>query len=206
MPSNNCANKAFSVIVLAGGHSRRFGRDKALLPWEGRTLIEHVIAQLQTLSDDLLVVTGEEIRYRDLVRVPIFSDEIADRGPMAGLYTGLKRARYDDSLVVACDMPWVSAALVQRLVQEIDERVQAIVPEVGGHRVPTLAIYHKRCLGVIERLLSINRTSLQALLDAVPVRVIPEERLRQCEPDLRSFINLNRWEDWERWRANSIRK
>ncbi|MCS6935960.1 MAG: molybdenum cofactor guanylyltransferase [Candidatus Bipolaricaulota bacterium] len=193
------------MIVLAGGRSLRLGRDKALLPWGESTVIEHVVARCQSLSDDLLVITGEKIRYSDLLRVPIVADEIVDCGPMGGLYTGLKRARYEYSLAVACDMPLVRPELVQLLAQERVHRSWAIVPEVNGHRVPTLALYHKSCLSIIEQLLSRERTSLQALLDAVSVRVIPEERVRESDPDLRSFVNLNRLEDWERWRVGSTR-
>ncbi|MCI2430516.1 molybdenum cofactor guanylyltransferase [Candidatus Acetothermia bacterium] len=206
MPSNNSENSVFSIILLAGGRSRRMGQDKALLPWHGRTLIEDLVVRLKELSDDLLVITGEKIRYRDLLRVPIFADEIVDQGPIGGLYTGLKRARHEYSLVVACDMPLVGPALVKLLSQEIDEKVWAIVPEVRGHRVPTLAIYHKSSLSVIEQLLSLGRTSLQALLDSVSLKVIPEERLRECDPQLRSFINLNSLGDWESLLANSTRE
>ncbi len=190
-------DQSLSVIVLAGGHSRRFGQDKALLPWQGRTLIEHLVAQLKGLSDDLLVITGREIRYGDLLDVPIFSDEIPDRGPMGGLYTGLKRACYDYSLTVASDMPLVSPALVKLLSQEIDGEIFAIVPEVQGHRVPTLALYHKKCLPVIEELLAQGRTSLQDLLDFAPIKILPEHHLRAVDPELRSFVNINTPAEWE---------
>ncbi len=190
-------DQSLSVIVLAGGHSRRLGQDKALLPWQGRTLIEHLVARLKELSDDLLVITGREIRYRDLLDVPIFPDEIPDRGPMGGLYTGLKRARSDYSLAVACDMPLVNSALVELLSQERDGKTFAIVPEVQGHRVPTLAIYHKKCLKAIERLLLQGRTSVQDLLDSVPIKILSENRLRAVDPALRSFVNINTQADWE---------
>lgn len=205
MRSSSSENsRTLSVIVLAGGHSRRMGQDKALLPWHGRTLIENLIAQLKELSDDVLVITGAEMRYRDLLDALIFSDEIPDRGPMGGLYTGLKRARYDYSLAVACDMPLVGSALMELLSQEIDGRIQAIVPEVQGHRVPTLAIYHKKCLSVIERLLSQGRASLQDLLNSVPTKILSENQLREVDPSLRSFTNLNTPEDWQKLVERSV--
>lgn len=196
--SSSDNSRTLSVIVLAGGRSRRLGQDKALLSWHGRTLIEHLVTQLKELSDDLLVITGPEMRYRDLLDVPILADEIKERGPMGGLYTGLKRARYDYSLAVACDMPLVSSALVGLLSQGIDERIQAIVPQVRGHRVPTLAIYHKKCLSVIERLLSQGHASLQDLLNFVPTKILSENQLRKVDPSLHSFTNLNTPEDWQK--------
>lgn len=190
--------RKLSAIVLAGGGSRRLGRDKALLPWQGRTLIEHIVAQLTELSDDVLVITGLERRYQELLDVPIFADKINNIGPMGGLYTGLTHARYEYSLIVACDMPLLTRAIIDLLRSELESSVRAVVPEVQGHRVPTLAIYHRECLTAIEHLLAQGRTSLQALLDAVPVKIIPEERLRAVDPQLRALLNINTLADWER--------
>ncbi len=194
MPSE----KVLSVIILAGGYSQRLGQDKALLPWRGRTLIEHIVAHFKRWSDDVLVVSGAEIRYAEILDVPILSDEIRNVGPLGGLYTGLKHARYEHSLVVACDMPLISQAVIDLLRDELDGSAWAVVPEVEGHRVPTLAIYHKKCFSVIERLLAQKRTSPLALLDTIPIKIIPEERLRAVDPTLRSFTNINSLEDWQR--------
>jgi molybdopterin-guanine dinucleotide biosynthesis protein A len=197
-----CYNKAMteralSTIVLAGGHSHRLGQDKALLPWRGRTLIEYIVSQLKAISDDVLVITGPQVRYRELVDVPIFADAIKGAGPMGGLYTGLTHARYDYSFVAACDMPLLSRAVIDLLREELDGSAWAIVPKIADYRVPTLAIYHKKSLSVIERLLAQGRTSLQELLDAIPTKIISEQKLRQIDPALRSFFNLNTPEDWE---------
>lgn len=191
------ADQALSVIVLAGGHSRRLGHDKALLPWRGRTLIEHLVGRLQKFSDDVLVVTGTQRRYQELLHVPIFADELKDAGPLGGLYTGLKHARYEYSLAVACDMPFVSRAVIELLKSALDSSVRAVVPSVEDHRVPTLAIYHEDCLFIIEKLHQQGRFSLQALLDSVPIKVISEEQLRAVDPTLRSFVNINTQADWE---------
>lgn len=192
------SERVFSAIVLAGGRSYRLRQEKALLPWRGRTLIEHIVTLLKTLSDDVLVISGAESRYQEILDVRVLPDEITGVGPIGGLYTGLKHARYEYSLAVACDMPFISRAVIDLLRDELDGSVWAVVPEVGGHRVPTLAIYHQQCLVVIERLLADKRTSPQALLDAIPSKVIPEEQIRAVDPALRSFININTLEDWER--------
>jgi len=195
---------AISALVLAGGQSRRLGRDKALLPWQGHTLIEHIVAQLKDLSDDVLVITGAQKRYGELVDVPIFADEIRNIGPMGGLYTGLKHARHEYSLAVACDMPLLHRALIELLTSELDGSVRAVIPMVQGHRVPTLALYHKESLSVIEQLVAQGRTSLQALLDALTLKIIPEESLRKADPELRAFFNLNTPTDWYRLTAKAL--
>ncbi len=190
-------DQPLSVIVLAGGESRRLGRDKALLPWRGRTLIEDLVVRLQKISDDVLVVTGAQRRYQEILHVPIFADEIKDIGPLGGLYTGLHHARYSYSLVVACDMPFLSKAVIDVLRSHIDQSVKAVVPSLQNHRVPTFAIYHKDCLGMIEKLHAQGRSSLQDLLDSVPLKIVPEEELRVVDPTLRALININTQADWE---------
>jgi len=189
--------QALSVVLLAGGYSRRMGQDKALLPWRGRTLIEYLVAQLKAISDDVLVITGPQVRYRELLDVPIFADAIRGVGPMGGLYTGLTHARYDYSFVAACDMPLLSRAVIDLLKEELDGSAWAVVPQIANYRVPTLAIYHKKSRSVIERLLAHGHTSLQELLDAIPTKIISEQKLRQVDPALRSFVNLNTLTDWE---------
>ena len=172
------------------------GRDKALLPWHGRTLLEHIVALLNEVSDDVLVTTGAEKRYGDLLDVSIFADEIPHKGPMGGLYTGLRHARYEYSFAVACDMPFLEKTILDLLKRELDDSVKLVVPQVRARRVPTLAIYHRECLSVIELLLAQGRTSLQALIDSVPAKTIPEAQLRAIDPELRSFINVNTLRDW----------
>ncbi len=205
------ADHPLSVIVLAGGRSRRLGRDKALLPWRGSTLIEYMCARLREMSDDVLVVTGAERRYGDLLDVPIFADELRDCGPMGGLYTGLRHARHPHSLAVACDMPFVDRAVVDlfkstltpspsplgEIGEQRGEGALAVVPEIEHCRVPTLAVYHRDCLSVIEKLHAQGQFSLQALLDSVPLKIISEEKLRAVDPALRSFVNINTQADWE---------
>lgn len=186
-----------SVIVLAGGHSRRLGHDKALLPWQGRTLIQYLVTYLQKLSDDVLVVTGTERRYQELLTVPIFSDEIRNIGPLGGLYTGLKHARFPYSLAIACDMPFVNRAVIDLLKDNAEGSVKAVVPSIQNHRVPTCALYHKDCLSVIEKLQAQGRFSLQALLDSIPIKILSEDELRAVDPTLRSFVNINTQADWE---------
>jgi len=190
-------DQSLSVIVLAGGRSRRLGCDKALLPWRGSTLIEYLVAYVQELSDDVLVITGAERRYQELLNVPIFADEIGDAGPLGGLYTGLKHARYSYSLVIACDMPLLSRAVIDTLKSNIEGAVWAVVPSIQNYRVPTFAVYYKDCLFIIEKLRAQGRFSLQALLDSVPLKIVSENELRAVDPTLRSFVNINTQADWE---------
>jgi len=186
--------KDLSAILLCGGRSRRMGRDKGLIEWQGEPLIVRLATLLQGLFQEVLVVTGRERRYTDLLDLPILEDKIEGIGPLGGIYTGLLHSAHDYNLVIACDMPLIKPELIALLVEEIDES-WIIIPQVRRSLEPLLAIYSKRCLPAIEQLISSKRLKLQGLCELVPTKIVPEERLREADPKLESFLNLNAPED-----------
>ncbi|MFQ6033462.1 MAG: molybdenum cofactor guanylyltransferase, partial [Candidatus Bipolaricaulia bacterium] len=116
-----------SGILLCGGRAARMGRDKGLIEWEGEPLIARLAKLLQGLFQEVLVVTGRERRYQDLLDLPILEDRIKGAGPLGGIYTGLLHSSNDYTLVVACDMPLIRPELIELLAGEIDGS-WAIVP------------------------------------------------------------------------------
>ena len=186
-----------SAIVLAGGHSRRLGSDKALLLWQGEYLIQRIVRLLKQRFKEIWVVTDETKRYKDLLDVPVLEDVIKNKGPMGGLYTGLLASTNDYNFVTACDMPLVNLNVIDLIIREIDGS-QVIVPEISGFKSPTIALYHRSCLLKIEKMLKSKDWSLQSLLRSVSTKVISEESIRRVDPQLRCFTNLNTPEDWQR--------
>lgn len=174
------------------------GQDKGLIEWEGQPVVARIAKLLRGLFPEVLAVTGHTRRYVELLEplgVIVLADRIGGLGPLGGLYTGLLASSADYSLAVACDMPRIKPELVRLLVGEIEPRSWAIVPQVRGTLEPLLAIYSRRCLPKIEELLDQGRLKLQGLCELVSKKVIPEERLREADPKLESFLNLNRPED-----------
>ncbi len=100
-----------TVVIQAGGESRRMGQDKALLPFLGKPLIQRVIERVASLADELLVTTNRPEAYQFL-DLPLFPDVIPGRGALGGLYTALSAASQPLVAVVACDMPFASPALL----------------------------------------------------------------------------------------------
>lgn len=133
-----------SGLVLAGGHSTRFGdADKAVARVDGAPLIRRVAERVAGVTDELVVncrdgqraaITGalDGLDYRLAV------DPVPDEGPVAGLRTGLRVARGDAVAVVACDMPHADPALFERLFERADA---AAVPRANGHLQPLHAVY-----------------------------------------------------------------
>lgn len=195
-----------SAAVLTGGLSRRMGIDKALIEVHGRTLVERVIAAVATVSDDVFLVGDRPAYHRFGVRV--VADEYPNAGSLGGIATALRHARHDRVLVVACDMPELSFRLLgamARLVTEAD----VVIPttpagrsEQGGAcTYETLhAIYRRSCLAPIEQRLADGRLKVVDFLDDVQVRVLDEAWLREYDPHLASFANVNTPEDLARLR------
>ena len=198
-------------LVLAGGESRRMGRDKALLPTARGPLLLHVARTLATTCAEVLVVDRPPGRYRHL-GLPVVLDRLPGRGPLVGLHAGLEAMRHAYGLVVACDMPGLTPAVARFLVQralEAERRgtpVDAVVPLRRGRPEPLLAVYARRLAPVAEALLEQGRPPLRALLAAPGVRVawVDEAELRTIDPDLRCLVNLNTPADWAAWRRGQL--
>lgn len=189
-------------LILAGGRSRRMGRDKALLPLPGaaqQTFLQHLIAVLTPTCSEVLLVARDAAQaslYRDYVSdaVRIITDQTADRGPLMGLYSGLCAAQASHILVTAVDMPCVQPALLSFLLaQPLDDAV--ILPIVENAPQVMLAIYPRSILPTVEACLRAGQRGPRSLLQQVPVWPLSEEQLRASDPQLRSFININRPEE-----------
>src|ERR1700736_174434 len=125
-------------MVLAGGQSRRMGRDKALLPVEGTTVLDRTIRVLEQLSDDVIVVGRRSAAGQSKPRfVP---DAVNDVGPLGGLATGIKLLRRPYAICVGCDMPFLDGSVLTYLVTQSDG-YDAVVSRIEGKSQPLHAVY-----------------------------------------------------------------
>ena len=185
-----------SAAVLAGGKSRRMGTDKASLRLpKGGMLIEEIVTRLRAVADDVLIVANDD-RFAAL-SVPIVADCFADAGSLGGIYSALLAARHDQCLVVACDMPFLSVPLLRWMVEEADPW-DALVPRLGGQPEPLHAIYRRSCAPVIEAHLRAGQYKIARFFAEVRIRYLDEVVLRQHDPTLHSFVNVNTPEEWQR--------
>jgi molybdopterin-guanine dinucleotide biosynthesis protein A len=203
--------EGLTVLILAGGRSRRMGHDKLWLPLgeDGVPLIQQVVARLLPLAGELLFSANAPERFEALatnlrgqgVPAQVVPDLYPGAGPLAGLHAGLSAARFDTLLAVAGDMPFVNPALVAHLVQ-LMPGFDVVIPELPhlltGQPVkePLHALYRRSCLGAVAARLAAGDRPLVSFLPDVRVRVIPPDEIRRFDPDLRSFFNVNTPEDW----------
>ncbi len=191
---------AVSGVILAGGLSRRLGRDKALEPIGGQPLIERVIQRVEQLSQEILVVVADQDRAEGL---PLDADHrvVLDRylgtGSLGGIFSGLDAASNHWTLVVACDMPFLNLSLFRSMLA-LTEDADAVVPVIEGRPEPTHALYSKACLPFIEPKLIAGDLKISGFYDQVRVRYLPEEDVAALDPEFLSFFNVNTPEDLDR--------
>ena len=191
-----------SAIVLAGGLSRRLGRDKAVVPFDGIPLIGRVIGRLSYLTAETVVVVNSEARAAELplphsARTAV--DIYPDSGSLGGIYTGLSAAANDWGFVVACDMPFLNAGLIEYMLG-LREGCDAVVPILDGYPEPTHAAYSRTCLPHIERRLKAGQLKIAGFFDDVRVKYIPVSEIDVYDRDHLSFFNVNTPEDLARAR------
>ena len=172
------------------------GRDKALLLLPGNqavTFLEHLASLLSASCAETLIVTRDQAHALGYAfpGVRITFDKTPGQGPLMGLYSGLSAIHTRHALVAAVDMPFVQPAVLSFLLSQPLAPHTLLVPVV--HNVPQvlLAIYPRSVLPLIEEQLQQGRRDLRCLLEVAPVQYIEEAQLRQVDPELRSFININ---------------
>lgn len=196
---------ALTPIILAGGSGTRLGGvRKALLEVGGRPVIERVVDAVRPLGEEVVVVDNDEC-LASLPGVRVVLDREPRAGALAALGVGLAAARTELCLLVASDMPFLNGALLRWLV-DLAPGFDAVVPMVEGRLEPMHAVYRRRtCLPSVRRALARREKRMTSFLTDVAVRTVPEHELRQLDPELRSFFNINLPEDLARARALSGR-
>ncbi|MYA60152.1 MAG: molybdenum cofactor guanylyltransferase [Chloroflexi bacterium] len=190
----------FSVVILAGGQSRRMGRDKRALPWtpasdgSPQTLLGHVVATVSRLTNDVVLVANDDPA---VTGARVVGDLYPRSGSLGGIYSGLAAAAHDLAFVAAADMPFLNPMLILDLVGRAS-RMDAVVPVTGGRPEPLHAVYRKTVLAPARRQIERRELKIALVFDAVSTVEAPEADVRALDPDLRSFWNLNTPEEYQR--------
>ena len=172
-------------IVLAGGRSARFGRDKLAEPIEGRSMLDHAIAALEQVAGTVLVVAPPDSVPAMASDARLVHDSHAFEGPLAGLATGLKAMDpgLERIIVVGGDMPTLLPAVLRRLTDALDTHEAAVLADDGGPRPLPIALRRSAAAPALERLLSTGERRLRALLVELDVVVVPSATWRQDDPE-----------------------
>jgi molybdopterin-guanine dinucleotide biosynthesis protein A len=172
--------------------------NKALLPYRGELFIQHIHRQLAATFPDVILVTNTPELYR-FIPCRSVPDIYPGRGSLAGIHAGLSQSETPYIFAVACDMPYLSGALIRRLLTAIDGQ-DVVMPESDAGLEPLHAIYGKGCLPAMEAALSRGPGRIIACLDWNKATVVKKAEVAQIDPEFRSFRNINTPEEYFRLR------
>jgi len=185
--------KNVTGLILLGGKSSRYGSNKALVEIEGVRLVDRVAGVMKSIFHRVILLTNTPEEYTDL-RLPMVEDLIMGLGPMGGIYTGLMAMSDETGFLVACDMPFLSGKLIRHMV-EVRDDFDTVVPRMDWMLEPLHALYSKKCIPVIREAIEERQYQIAKCFAGMRVRYVDEEELRLCDPDLRSFFNINKPQD-----------
>ena len=187
-------------VVLAGGLSRRLGRDKAVERLAGEPLIARCVRRLAPLVSEIVVVVNTAERGERLPLPPggrIAVDMYPDSGSLGGIFTGISAIGREWGVVVACDMPFVSAELMGHMLG-LREGQDLVAPMLEGRPEPTHALYSKACLPHMERRLQAGDLKITRFYDDVRARYVGDDEVDRFDPERLSFFNINTAADLSR--------
>lgn len=182
------------------------GVDKRRLQLEGRTLLDIAVGKVSALCDEV-VVAGGATAQRTIPGTSWVKDCPALSGPAAGIAAGLDAIGNSRALVLACDMPFVTEALMQSLLTTAEEGWLAVVPKVGSRWEPLCAVYATRCADLLRRECTPDRSALKVFLEGHgdEVRSLEEPELSRFGDSALLLANLNSPQDFQRAAARSRR-
>jgi len=189
-----------SGVILAGGASRRMGRNKALLNLAGQPLISVIAGRLRTVVDEVIIAANDTARYAAFADrcVP---DVYPGVGTLGGIHAGLQAAAYPLVVIVACDMPFLNPDLLGWFVQAAAGtngagQADLVVLKHDKGVEPLHAVYRKSCLPAIEATIRSGERCAFAFYDQIRVRYVAPEEILALDPGLSSFLNVNNPPQW----------
>jgi molybdopterin-guanine dinucleotide biosynthesis protein A len=179
------------AAILAGGRARRLGgRDKRALRVGPTTILERQLAALDGLVDRVFVVGGDPMAGGG-PRQTVVPDRLPDAGALGGLYTALCESSGPHVLVVACDLPFVTAPLLASLISLADSECDAVVPRSTDGLQPLCAVYARRLADEVRGRIESGRLKVQDLLGAIRIREVGPAEIAAFDADGRLFFNVN---------------
>jgi molybdenum cofactor guanylyltransferase len=184
--------------VLTGGKSSRMGPDKALLPFDGRPLVIYVADVVHRACGKVTLV-GSRAKY-DGLGLPVIEDLTPGLGPLGGIHTALIHSRDEHSIIVGCDMPYVSSEFLKHLIELAEQsHADVVIPKSREFTYePLCAVYGAACLPVVEHAIRNGDRKISRVLERVRVRIVTTAEWQVFDSDGRLFSNLNTPEEYQR--------
>jgi molybdopterin-guanine dinucleotide biosynthesis protein A len=200
-----------SAVILAGGFSRRLGQDKGLINLAGKPLILHVVDRVSKVVNETVVIVGSRVQKKKFEslsgnKANVVADKHEAQSPLVGALTGFESAKGEYSLLLPCDTPFISSQIAQFLLDTCVNKRAAIPRWPSGYIEPLQAAYQtKLALTAAKEALEQGKLDLRSMIARLRrVRYISTVVLRQMDPKLLTFFNINTLGDLKR--AESLLK
>jgi molybdopterin-guanine dinucleotide biosynthesis protein A len=187
---------ALTGIILAGGKNIRMGENKAFIEVKGRRIIDRTVELFHAIFGHVILVTNEPLTYSHL-NLEIVVDLIPASSALIGIYTGLFYAATPYCFVVACDMPFLNRKVIDYMVS-IRKNYDVVIPVLDDGYHPTHALYSRRCITPITKLIRTGNFKITDFFNRVTVREVTPKELRALDPPMEAVLNINTPEDLER--------
>ena len=169
------------------------GRNKAFLEIDGIPIIYRIYNLFEKIFDEIIIVAQQKELFEDL-KAKIYTDFLPDRGALMGLYTGLFYSSSQYSFCVACDMPFLNKTLIQYLIDQA-QADDAVVPKTADGLQPLHAIYSKKCLGPINKVIEMGKNKIIDFYPMIRIKILQEKDFLKYDPTKCSFVNINTPDD-----------
>lgn len=187
-----------SGVILAGGLSTRYGgENKAFLQVGGMRILDRLFAVYTELFDEIILVTNSPREFLEWDAL-IVTDIFPVRSSLTGIHAGLLYARHPFAFFSACDTPFLKKEVVEAVLDSLEPGIDLVIPRTSAGFEPLCAAYSQRCLKAAEDHILQNKFKIQMALSGKRIETIPEGVLRERDPELRSFFNVNSPEDLAR--------
>ena len=184
-----------TAAIIAGGRAQRLGGlDKSDLRIGGRRIIDRQLSVLGHVAEHILIVSNDHHRFRSS-GLQVCADLIPGAGPLSGLYTALVRSPTDRTIVVACDLPFLTVSFLRHLAARA-RGVDAAIPRTAKGTEPLCAVYDRACVEAIRARLERGERRVSALGDAIRVRDIGPSEVAPFDPAGTLFFNVNTPDDY----------
>jgi molybdenum cofactor guanylyltransferase len=186
-----------ALILLGGMATRAGGRAKYLFEYEGETFLQRQIKTLNLVTDEIILSCRDEEQAQEVTVAfpyPCVIDTIKENGPVEGIRSALSYVNGDFIIIVACDMPFISAAVIEELFTRIGNADVAIPEWEEGHLEPLHAVYRREALIWFFSHHSARR--MRDITDDLSTLVIPVNEIRKIDPELKTFTNINNLQEF----------
>lgn len=187
-----------SGVILAGGLSTRYGGvNKAFLRVGGIRILDRLLSVYTELFDEIILVTNSPQEFMGWNAL-IVTDIFPARSSLTGIHAGLFYARNPFAFFSACDTPFLKKEVVAAVLDNLEPEIDLVIPQTSAGLEPLCAAYSRRCLKPAEEHIRQNKLKIQMAVSGKRIKMIPEAVLREKDPELQSFFNINCPEDLAR--------